>query len=332
MLTFFELAHILDATLLCFSCVHKHVDVTHLMHINMPLAFKPEIEKWKKLTPNARKTPSYFLCHLRIAGCLERRENGKVLLKDLPLVALAPGSRPPTESVQDVQHTGFFQAVVKNAHTRMHADGNRAWRSQARLHKLKFSSVSHSKMQFTKKVGTQRLLTGTQKLDGFWKLLKKFVPTQIRTRDLRDRRICKQVLEHEKLHVETQCRCQPLDSAWRFSAKNLLKKNKTGLHETTQIPSKNGFMLPRLANSVKNEKRGFKPDVQIRGNSHVSSRELRKKRCVFEGVANDAVAIFANDGPTLDDSKAQFATLMDKEYTMFLTTRGSPRVGFLSNL
>ena len=51
-------------------------------------------------------------------------------------------------------------------------------------------------------------------------------------------------------------------------------------------------MLPRLANSVKNEKRGFKPDVQIRGNSHVSSRELRKKRCVFEGVANDAVAFF----------------------------------------
>ena len=161
-------------------------------------AFKQEIEKWKKVHPNARKTPSYFLCHLRIAGCLERRENGKVLLKDLPLVALAPGSRPPTESVQDVQHTGFFQAVVKNAHTRMHADGNRAWRSQARLHKLKFSSVSHSKMQFTKKVGCQRLLTGTQKLDGFWKLLKKFVPTQIRTRDLRDRRICKQVLEHVK--------------------------------------------------------------------------------------------------------------------------------------
>ena len=58
-------------------------------------------------------------------------------------------------------------------------------------------------------------------------------------------------------------------------------------------------MLPRLANSVKNEKRGFKPDVQIRGNSHVSSRELRKKRCVFEGVANDAVALFLfpNLGP-----------------------------------
>ena len=61
---------------------------------------------------------------------------------------------------------------------------NRAWRSQARLRKLKFSSVSHSKMQFTKKVGSQRLLTGTQKLDGFWKLLKKFVPAQITVQEI----------------------------------------------------------------------------------------------------------------------------------------------------
>ena len=43
MLTFFELAHILDATLLCLSCVHKHVDVTHLMHINMPRSFLSNI-------------------------------------------------------------------------------------------------------------------------------------------------------------------------------------------------------------------------------------------------------------------------------------------------
>ena len=43
MLTFFELAHILDATLLFFSCVHKHVDVTHLMHINMPRSFLSNI-------------------------------------------------------------------------------------------------------------------------------------------------------------------------------------------------------------------------------------------------------------------------------------------------
>ena len=106
--------------------------------------------------------------------------------------------------------------------------------------------------------------------------------------------------------METQCRCQPLDSAWRCSAKNLLKKNKTGLHETTQIPSKNGFMLPRLANSVKNEKRGFKPDVQIHGNSHVSSRELRKKKGVFEGVANDAVALFLVENKYYGDGRKTF--------------------------
>ena len=147
-------------------------------------------------------------------------------VENLPLVALAPGSRPPTESVQDVQHTGFFQAVVKNAHTRMHADGNRAWRSQARLHKLKFSSVSHSKMQFTKKVGSQRLLTGTQKLDGFWKVLKKFVPTQIRTRDLRDRRICKQVLEHVKSFMWRHNAGVNLWTRLGALAKNLLKQKQ----------------------------------------------------------------------------------------------------------
>ena len=115
-------------------------------------------------------------------------------------------------------------------------------------------------------------------------MLTFFETTQIRTRDLRDRRICKQVLAHVK------------SCMWRHNAGvNLWIRrlgNKTGLHETTQIPSKNGFMLPRLANSVKNEKRGFKPDVQIRGNSHISSRELTKKKGVFEGVANDAVALF----------------------------------------
>ena len=34
------------------------------------------------------------------------------------------------------------------------------------------------------------------------------------------------------------------------------------------------------------------PDVQKRDNSHKSSRPLWKKRCVLEGVVNDAVALF----------------------------------------
>ena len=56
-------------------------------------------------------------CHLRIAGCLERGAEGNVILKELLLVLLAPGSRPPTESLKDVQHAGFFQRLVKSKKT-----------------------------------------------------------------------------------------------------------------------------------------------------------------------------------------------------------------------
>ena len=56
-------------------------------------------------------------CHLRIAGCLERGAEGNVILKELLLVLLAPGCRPPTESLKDVQHAGFFQRLVKSKKT-----------------------------------------------------------------------------------------------------------------------------------------------------------------------------------------------------------------------
>ena len=39
------------------------------------------------------------------------------------------------------------------------------------------------------------------------------------------------------------------------------------------------------------------PDVQKRGNSHKSSRPLWEKRCVLEGVVNDAVALFKASSP-----------------------------------
>jgi hypothetical protein len=70
-------------------------------------AFREEIAQWRQKHPG-KKRPIYFLCHLRIAGCIECGAEGKVILKELPLVLLAPGSRPPTESLKDVQHTGFF--------------------------------------------------------------------------------------------------------------------------------------------------------------------------------------------------------------------------------
>ena len=66
-----------------------------------------------------------------------------------------------------------------------------------------------------------------------------------------------------------------------------------------QIPAKIGFMLPRHANSVKDEDSGFRPEVQKRGNSHKSSRQVCKRRCVFEGVVNDTVALFQGTRVTI---------------------------------
>ena len=58
-----------------------------------------------------------------------------------------------------------------------------AWKSEAQRNKFRFSAVAHVKMQFTKRVYRKKLLTGTQKIDGFWKLLKRYGAPQIRTRD-----------------------------------------------------------------------------------------------------------------------------------------------------
>ena len=173
-------------------------------------AFQEEIAQWRQKHPG-KKRPIYFLCHLRIAGCLERGADGKVILKELPLVLLAPGSRPPTESLKDVQHTGFFQfqRLVKSKKTRVHADGNKAWKSQALKQGFQFSAVSHVRMQFTKRVRSKKLLTGTQKLDGFWKLLKKFVAPRFRTRDPKDRRVAKHLLDTVRSFMfRHNCGCQ----------------------------------------------------------------------------------------------------------------------------
>ena len=158
-------------------CDEVEVDATSLRTFRIGAsskAFQPEIQTWKE-KHRGKRAPKYFLCHVRIAGCIERGDHGKVLLCDLPIIPLAPGSRPPTESLQDVRHSGFFDRLVKSSATRVHADGNRAWKSEAQRRKFCFSSVAHVKMQFTKRVYRKQLLSGTQKMDGFWKLLKRYV-------------------------------------------------------------------------------------------------------------------------------------------------------------
>ena len=160
-------------------------------------SFAPEIRKWQAKHKNARK-PTHFICHLRVAGAIERGPAGRVLLDVLPLVALTPGARPPTESSHDVNQTRFFEKIQRGRGTRIHADGNRAWKAEAKKAGFQFSSVSHSRMQFVKKVPRKKLFTGTQLLDSFWKILKQFVVSNLRTRGKFDRRVDRRLLDQIK--------------------------------------------------------------------------------------------------------------------------------------
>ena len=62
-------------------------------------------------------------------------------------VLVLPGSVPPTESLADVRDTCFFHSIAAGA--TVHADGNRAWKSEAGRHRVRFT-VNHSRMKFTK--------------------------------------------------------------------------------------------------------------------------------------------------------------------------------------
>ena len=61
------------------------------------------------------------------------------------------------------------------------------WKLESKRRSVKFASVSHNKMQFTKWHSKTRL-TGTQALDKDWSHLKKHVPKSLCSRSKSDRR------------------------------------------------------------------------------------------------------------------------------------------------
>ena len=160
-------------------------------------SFAPEIRKWQAKHKNVCK-PKHFIGHLRVTGAIERGPAGRVLLDVLPLVALTPGARPPTESSYDVNQTRFFEKIQRGRGTRIHADGNRAWKAEAKKAGFQFSCVSHSRMPFLKKVPKKRFFTGTQLLDRSWKILKQFVVSNLRTCGKFDHRVDRRLLDQIK--------------------------------------------------------------------------------------------------------------------------------------
>ena len=123
---------------------------------------------------------------------------------------LFPGGRPPTESLVDVRSTGFFESL--SPYVTLHGDGNKAWKSEAKTRKRKFTDVAHVHMQFTAKRAGHAKLAGTQVLDQHWRHLKQHVPKSLGNRHADDRRCSARIRDYV------------LSYQWRVNAgKNLWK-------------------------------------------------------------------------------------------------------------
>ena len=109
----------------------------------------------------------------------------------------------------DVRDTGFFDRLRRGC--TVHADGNKAWKSESKRRSVKFASVSQNKMQFTKWHSKTRL-TGTQALDKVWSHLKKHFPKSLYSRSKSDRRFDPRMEQYVCSYM------------WRFNNRNWWKQ------------------------------------------------------------------------------------------------------------
>jgi len=88
------------------------------------------IEDWKKKHAG-EALQKYFIAYVRVGGLIERGgRDGKVLVTPLPVILLAPGARPPTESTLDVSEFDLVNSIV-NRNSMLFGNGARAWRKAA---------------------------------------------------------------------------------------------------------------------------------------------------------------------------------------------------------
>ena len=88
------------------------------------------IEDWKK-KHTGEALPKYFIAYVRVGGLIERGgPDGRVLVTPLPVILLAPGARPPTQSNLDVSEFDLVNSTV-NRNSMLFGDGARAWRKAA---------------------------------------------------------------------------------------------------------------------------------------------------------------------------------------------------------
>ena len=185
--------------------------------------FADEVSRWRSAHPKEKSKHKWLVLHIRVGGLVERGARGRCLLSFLPARLVRPGAVPPTESIDDIRHSGLLKCVhadskvlpidrSKSVH--IHSDGCQAWSSECKRIGLKHKAVKHFKMQFVKKDPKpskgQSPLVGTQKLDRLWAELKKFLGSSLTAKNT-DKDVNPRLLQYVQAFQ------------WRYNAEDLWK-------------------------------------------------------------------------------------------------------------
>ena len=136
-----------------------------------------------------QKNYPYYLNYVRVAG-IRVRGGGKVHLAMLPPVLLPPRSKPPPISNAELLSSRLLKRCAAKS-TLIHSDGAQAYPAVIKkfFPRLKTSSVSHSNMEFVKKIAPVKLrgrmsssMTGTQAIDSTWTTLDDTIPKELHTK------------------------------------------------------------------------------------------------------------------------------------------------------
>jgi hypothetical protein len=143
------------------------------------------VKKWQLKHKNQRM-PKYFLMPIKVLGAWQRGTD-KNILEPGHLKFVAPGGKPGTESLEEVNDSKIMNKIASKR-TVIFPDGAEAWKTAAKQQRrgLKVAAVVHQKSQFVKKdrVGKARGASswrGTQTIDRRWDSLQRWVGAELAT-------------------------------------------------------------------------------------------------------------------------------------------------------
>ena len=69
-----------------------------------------EVSAWQSCHSKEKSKHKWLVLHVRVGGLVERGADGKSLLS-LPHRLVRPGAVPPTESIEDIRHSGLLTSI-----------------------------------------------------------------------------------------------------------------------------------------------------------------------------------------------------------------------------